>query len=92
MITRQVEDCILEIDVRLKSSNGTVFGAHQRNLEQYSDGSPFAASTTAEVVKLSETADILRLMLKFMHNVRQPELSRVQFRPYQRLLKPLKNT
>jgi len=80
MITRQVDDCILEIDVRLKSSNGTVFGAHQRNLEQYSDGFPFAASTTVEeVVKLSETADVLRLMLKFMHNVRQPELSGVQF-------------
>lgn len=71
----------MEIDVWLKSSDGIVFGAHKRNLELYSDGFPFVASTTTveEVATLPEEADVLRLMLKFMHNVRQPDLNEIGF-------------
>lgn len=57
-----------------------MFGAHQRNLENFSDSFPLAGSTTVdEVVVLEEKADVLRLMLQFMHNTRQPNLGEVSF-------------
>jgi len=70
-----VEDCRLDIDVVLKSSDGELFGAHQRNLETFTEGFPIAASTVAtEPVSLEETAEVLRLVLKFTHNIRSPNL------------------
>ncbi len=66
--------------MKLKSSGGKVFGAHQTNLEVFSDAFPMAGSTTAEeVVTLEENSGVLRLMLQFMHNTRQPNLSKVPF-------------
>ncbi|KAJ3515024.1 hypothetical protein NLJ89_g2022 [Agrocybe chaxingu] len=77
-------DCNLTVDMILQSSDGESFGAHQFNLECYSAGFPPAASTITNspedmTVELTETAVVLRLMLQYMHNVRQPDLSKVSF-------------
>jgi len=76
-----VDECLLYIDLVLESSNGVRFGAHKTNLELYSDGFPIAKVTQSdsEVVKLSENDSVLRLLLQFMHNARQPEMSSIFF-------------
>ncbi len=57
-----------------------MFGSHRKNLEAFSSGFPVAGSTAIdEVVVLEEEAAVLRLMLQFMHNTRQPSLDKVQF-------------
>ena len=66
--------------MKLNSADGQVFGAHQRNLEVFSDAFPTAGSTTAnEVVNMEENAEVLQLMLQFMHNTRQPDLNKTPF-------------
>ncbi|KAJ3906685.1 hypothetical protein F5879DRAFT_621508 [Lentinula edodes] len=64
-------------DIVLRSSDGTRFGAHIRNLEIYSDGFPMANSVvnSHEDVELSEDSDVVMLLLKFMHHQPQPDLS-----------------
>ena len=76
-----VAGCILDIDLVLESSNHVVFGAHKRNLELYSEGFPIAQGTNSEneVVILSEGGLVLYLLLAFMHNTEQPDLSKFGF-------------
>jgi len=76
-----VADCILDIDLVLKASNDLIFGAHKRNLELYSEGFPIAQGTSSdnEVIILSEGGLVLRLLLEFMHNTLQPDLSNLTF-------------
>ena len=75
-----VEDCYLSIDLVLQSSDGVRFGAHKMNLEQYSAGFPTADSTVFDnIVTLSEKASVLGPLLHFMHNTRQPDLSKLSF-------------
>jgi len=75
-----VENCYLCIDIVLKSSDGALFGAHKRNLEQYSAGFPAAEATVFDnIVTLSEKAPVLGPLLHFMHNTRQPDLSKLSF-------------
>ncbi|KAF9524872.1 hypothetical protein CPB83DRAFT_945509 [Crepidotus variabilis] len=75
-----VKDCVATIDVILKSSNGKLIGSHQAGLNQYSDAFPAVGFEVTEPVELSETADVLQLMLYFMHHVRQPELKNLDFK------------
>ena len=78
--TKSVEDCNISVDITLKSIDEITFGAHQKNLEFYSQGFPIAGSTVAtEVVQLQEKADVLRIMLIFMHNTRLPDLNKLEF-------------
>jgi len=76
-----VKDCYLYIDLVLESSDGHRLGAHKTNLEQYSAGFPIAESINSEneVVTLSEKGLVLGLLLQFMHNTQQPELSNLSF-------------
>ncbi|KAF8825091.1 hypothetical protein HHX47_DHR7000341 [Lentinula edodes] len=71
------DSCNLPTDIVLRSSDGTRFGAHIRNLEIYSDGFPMANSVvnSHEDVELSEDSDVVMLLLKFMHHQPQPDLS-----------------
>ena len=70
----------MAIDVVLKSSDGELFGAHQRNLETYTEGFPIAGSTVvSDPVLLEETAEVLRLVLGFTHNVRPVNLDTIDF-------------
>jgi len=75
-----VEDCKLTVDIVLKSSDGELFGAHQQNLEIYTEGFPIAGSTTSSApVSLEETAAVLRLMLRYTHHTRPPNLDDISF-------------
>ncbi|KAF9041853.1 hypothetical protein BDP27DRAFT_1326244 [Rhodocollybia butyracea] len=72
------ESCLLPVDVILQSSDGKQFGAHSKNLELYSDAFPVAGSTIppdGDIVKLTESAQIIQLMLCFTHNMPPPDLS-----------------
>ncbi|KAF9477112.1 hypothetical protein BDN70DRAFT_811176, partial [Pholiota conissans] len=71
-----VKDCALPIDIELLSSDGLRFGAHTKNLENYSDGFPLAASVQifSDIPVLEEPGNVVELMLGFMHNTRQPDL------------------
>ncbi|KAF8829799.1 hypothetical protein HHX47_DHR2000057 [Lentinula edodes] len=73
------ENCSLTVDVILQSSDGKQLGAHSKNLELFTDAFPVAGSTLpphdGEVVKLTESAEILRLVLSYTHNTPPPDLS-----------------
>ncbi|KIM36750.1 hypothetical protein M413DRAFT_77812, partial [Hebeloma cylindrosporum] len=58
------------------------YGAHSANLEAYSAGFPLAASTqiNGEIVKMVEHSDVLKLLLQYMHNERQPDSSEIRWR------------
>ncbi|KAJ3874252.1 hypothetical protein F5051DRAFT_474598 [Lentinula edodes] len=76
---RASENCSLTVDVILQSSDGKQLGAHSKNLELFTDAFPVAGSTLpphdGEVVKLTESAEILRLVLSYTHNTPPPDLS-----------------
>jgi hypothetical protein len=79
-----VAGCHLEVDIILKSSDGTRFGSHVSNLETYSDAFPpseFRNTNTPliEVVSLSESSDVISLLLQYMHNQRHPDSSKIKF-------------
>ncbi|PFH48567.1 hypothetical protein AMATHDRAFT_149626, partial [Amanita thiersii Skay4041] len=67
-------------DVVLQSSDGKILGAHAGNLEMFSCGFPPASLTAsspsfaADSVCLTETADVLEVLLGFMHNRPQQNL------------------
>ncbi|KAJ8091027.1 hypothetical protein AAF712_011082 [Marasmius tenuissimus] len=72
-----VEGCSLPLDITLRASDGILFGAHQKNLECFSEAFPRKGWTTEkkdEVVDLSEPGAILSLLLRFMHNHPLPNL------------------
>ncbi|KAJ7894080.1 hypothetical protein B0H13DRAFT_2339369 [Mycena leptocephala] len=71
-------------DVILEASDGTRFGVSASNLHRFSGAFPApgfvnADSTAAhEVIKLHETADVVRLIVQFIHpGVRQPDIWRI---------------
>ena len=75
-----VDDCKLTVDILLKSSDGELFGAHQRNLEMFTEGFPIAGSAVvSDPVSLEETAEVLRLMLRYTHNTRLRSLDGITF-------------
>jgi hypothetical protein len=72
--------CATDSDVTLSSSNGVRFLVHRRNLETHSEvfsgGEPFA--TLDEVVEMSETAEILDLLLQFIYPQPPPDLVNIK--------------
>jgi len=79
-----VKGCIIGVDLVLKSSDGKVIGAHQRNMDAYTEGFPCAepggvVSDAAEPVSLSEDAATLERLLHFCHKVDLPLLHDVGF-------------
>jgi hypothetical protein len=77
----------LDADICLRSVDGIRFLVHRENLRVHSDvfatagsiSSPLAASEEKEVVQLSETADVLDLLLQFMYHQPQPDLLSLPF-------------
>ncbi|KAF8628615.1 hypothetical protein AX15_003809 [Amanita polypyramis BW_CC] len=73
-----VSACTLLVDIIFRSSDNKLFGAHSKNLEYYSDAFPPAAfaspDTARDPVGLTEPADVVKLMLCYMHNNRLPQL------------------
>lgn len=58
-------------------------GAHKHNLQSFTGGFPVGdwvlADTTNDVPILSESTDVLCLMLCFMHHAPQPDLQMLPF-------------
>jgi len=76
--------CAADSDITLQSSDGVLFKVHRKNLEFHSESfaaaNDFAdASTSSEVVLLSESSAVLDLLLQFMYRQRQPDLGGVDF-------------
>ncbi|KJA16382.1 hypothetical protein HYPSUDRAFT_123187, partial [Hypholoma sublateritium FD-334 SS-4] len=73
--------CPLRVDVVVHSSDGVKFGAHTANLLKYSDAFPGTEPPDAHgpaggaVIRLAEAADVVRVLLRFVHGGRQPALS-----------------
>lgn len=67
----------------IESSDGTKFGTHAEYLARFSEGFPgFPIAESArkeEVVNLTETADVLSLMLKFLHAQKPPVIVSLDF-------------
>jgi len=82
IISPVIADCPLTADIILRSSDGVQYGAHSINLEIYSGGFPPASSTnvTGEIVQMPETSAVLKLLLQYMHNDRQPDSSKITFK------------
>ncbi|KAF5310791.1 hypothetical protein D9619_007917 [Psilocybe cf. subviscida] len=78
-----VKDCNILVDLILQSSSGDQFGAHKHNLQTYGDGFPLSDSIVTDIANdvpiLSESTEVVRLMLRFMHRGRQPDLLRLPF-------------
>ncbi|PFH49634.1 hypothetical protein AMATHDRAFT_62753 [Amanita thiersii Skay4041] len=76
-----VQECNLPVDVIIKSSDDKYFGAHTTNLEVFSSGfAPASLATsspaaTVDPVCLTESGDVLELLLRSMHSQRPPDLS-----------------
>ncbi|KAF9472587.1 hypothetical protein BDN70DRAFT_886834 [Pholiota conissans] len=75
------EDCALLVDIVLQSSDGVIFGAHMKNLAEFSEAFPRKDSVVVDedVPILEESADVLKLMLQFMHHAPHPSLRNVPF-------------
>ncbi|KAJ6632116.1 hypothetical protein B0H10DRAFT_1772137 [Mycena sp. CBHHK59/15] len=81
------EDCTLGVDVALLSSDGVTHGAHSKNLELYSEGFPPASLAAAvhklpgdlEIVQVTETSNVIALLLQYVHNQPQPDSTAFSF-------------
>lgn len=73
-----------DADIILRSSDGISFRVYRKDLEAYSEG--FVAPPSGngdfmvETVELSETYDVLQLLLQFMRKQRQPDIKNIEFR------------
>ncbi|KAF9268864.1 hypothetical protein L218DRAFT_954291 [Marasmius fiardii PR-910] len=73
------EECNLPTDISIRSSDGRRFGAHSRNLEFCSEGLIDSSRREEEDIVVSESSDIVYLLLQFMHNLPQPDLRSLPF-------------
>jgi hypothetical protein len=79
------EECNLPADVILRTSDGVLFNAHAKNLETFSGGFPPSSFIDAteydekEIVDVTESATVLALLLRYMHNQRQPDSRQFRF-------------
>ncbi|TRM57641.1 hypothetical protein BD626DRAFT_208048 [Schizophyllum amplum] len=71
-----VAGCRLPVDIFLQSSDGILTGAHTRNLETFGEAFPSSslAAPPSEPIVLDEPADVLQLLMHFMHLIPQPSL------------------
>ncbi|KAF9254551.1 hypothetical protein L218DRAFT_886042, partial [Marasmius fiardii PR-910] len=76
---KAIEGCSIPVDVILRSSEGTLFGAHTKNLESFTEGFPItgtiAPGDSPEIVSLTESDETLDLFLAFTHNHPAPDLT-----------------
>ncbi|KAJ7123784.1 hypothetical protein C8R43DRAFT_1135837 [Mycena crocata] len=53
----QADNCTLEADVLLRSSDGVLYAAHSKNLELYSDGFPPASFAGADEIRQPDSSN-----------------------------------
>lgn len=74
----QVSECQRPVDLIFRSSDNVLIGAHQFNLEHFSEVFPAASAVIVDLnepVDLSETSKTLNDLFHFMHNGQQPDLN-----------------
>ncbi|SRR5258705_9582888 len=69
-----VDQCSLAVDVHIVSSDSVTIGAHTQNIALFGNGFP-----SENINNLEEESEVLQLLLRFMHNTRQPDLSTTPF-------------
>ncbi|KIK68519.1 hypothetical protein GYMLUDRAFT_154327, partial [Collybiopsis luxurians FD-317 M1] len=70
-----------ETDLVLESKDGLRFGAHSADLAVFSDAFPVVGSgiVVTEVVQMTETADVVLMLLQFMHRQRWVKSEKIPF-------------
>ncbi|KAJ7600328.1 hypothetical protein C8J56DRAFT_813116 [Mycena floridula] len=61
-----VKDCLQPVDIALKSCDGKLIGCHRSYLGWYS-GRLSTATVVQDILPLDETAEVLLIMVEFMH-------------------------
>ncbi|TEB37753.1 hypothetical protein FA13DRAFT_707099 [Coprinellus micaceus] len=74
-----VSGCTLALDIVLRSCDQVFIGAHQANLARFSEGFPSSDEVTApeKPIDLTETGEVLALLVHFMHKSRHPNLANI---------------
>ncbi|TFK67445.1 hypothetical protein BDN72DRAFT_960970 [Pluteus cervinus] len=81
-------ECNDPVDVVIRSSDGQLHGTHSKNLEMYSGGFPPASLADPDqinTIELTETSEIITLMLGYVHNQRYPESDKIEFEVFKQL-------
>jgi hypothetical protein len=74
-----ISECNLAVDVILASSDGVHFGFHTQNILIFAGAFPACDTEDSNVISLSESADVVSLLLQYMHQQRQPDSSKFKF-------------
>jgi hypothetical protein len=74
-----VSECNLGIDVILLSSDGVQFGSHTKNISTFAGAFPACDTEDSSVISLTESSDVVSLLLQYMHQQRQPDSSKFEF-------------
>ncbi|KAJ7472130.1 hypothetical protein FB451DRAFT_1399418 [Mycena latifolia] len=85
VLSCQSDECTLEADILFRSSDGLLYEAHSKNLELYSGGFPPSSLATVggderEIVQMTEKSWVLALLLQYVHNQRQPDSTKFDFK------------
>ncbi|KAF9495927.1 hypothetical protein BDN71DRAFT_806873 [Pleurotus eryngii] len=86
------EGCRLLVDVNIKCSDGTSYGAHARNLEFHCDSFPLRSfdsdpdpNDLVEEIIVEEDGQTMALLCKFIHRQRQPDLETLDWPQFAKL-------
>jgi len=72
-----VKECGLKVDIHIVSGDSVTLGAHTKILTFFEN---FPSPPKSDkVIRMEEEADVLQVLLRFMHNARQPDLSIIPF-------------
>jgi len=73
-----VKECTLKVDIRIVSSDSITLGAHMQTLAFFKNF-PSLPKSEDKVINLEEGAEVLQVLLRFMHNAREPDLGQIPF-------------
>jgi hypothetical protein len=68
--------CHLKVDTILESSDGIRYGTHAGNIEAFTGNfprSPEANPNWSYIILLSESSDVIFLLLQYIHHQRHPD-------------------
>ncbi|KAF4562668.1 hypothetical protein EYR40_009909 [Pleurotus pulmonarius] len=84
-----VDRCHLTVDVVLEARDGSLYGAHARNVEAFSASllpqNRDSSLSAATLVKLMEDAEVVSLLCKFAHHRHQPDISSLGWGTFHKL-------
>ncbi|KDQ25185.1 hypothetical protein PLEOSDRAFT_1025388, partial [Pleurotus ostreatus PC15] len=80
-----VDRCRLQVDVVLEANDGSLYGAHARNVEAFSASLLPLDRDPSSLVKLTEDAEVVSLLCRFAHHRHQPDISSLPWETFCRL-------